>query len=134
MSESLPDSDSSTTFTKEQHELFKEQIIRCAKLHDNLVILDLRDEEIIHAGNRFIIYALFPSCNISIHVMWGLNQEKTVFATGKSIFHRDSNTNIGELMLKYEGGGHEAAGTCQVENDKAEETLQALIQQINEDG
>jgi nanoRNase/pAp phosphatase (c-di-AMP/oligoRNAs hydrolase) len=97
-------------------------------------VLDLRDEEIIHAGNRFIIYALFPACNISIHVMWGLNLEKTVFATGKSIFHRDSNTNIGELMLKYGGGGHEAAGTCQVENDQAAEILEALIQQINEDG
>ena len=130
----LPDVKERVDFYAVQHELFKEQIIRCAKLLDNLVVLDLRDEEIIHAGNRFIIYALFPACNISIHVMWGLNREKTVFATGKSIFHRDSNTNIGELMLKYGGGGHEAAGTCQVENDQAAETLEALIQQINEDG
>ena len=130
----LPDVKERVDFYAVQHELFKEQIIRCAKLLDNLVVLDLRDEEIIHAGNRFIIYALFPACNISIHVMWGLNREKTVFATGKSIFHRDSNTNIGELMLKYGGGGHEAAGTCQVENDQAAETLEALIQQITEDG
>ena len=130
----LPDVKERVDFYAVQHELFKEQIIRCAKLLDNLVVLDLRDEEIIHAGNRFIIYALFPACNISIHVMWGLKREKTVFATGKSIFHRDSNTNIGELMLKYGGGGHEAAGTCQVENDQAAETLEALIQQINEDG
>ena len=130
----LPDVKERVDFYAVQHELFKDQIIRCAQQLDNLVVLDLRDEEIIHAGNRFIIYALFPACNISIHVMWGLNREKTVFATGKSIFHRDSNTNIGELMLKYGGGGHEAAGTCQVENDQAAETLKALIQQINEDG
>jgi nanoRNase/pAp phosphatase (c-di-AMP/oligoRNAs hydrolase) len=130
----LPDVKERVDFYAVQHELFKDQIIRCAKQHDNLVVLDLRDEEIIHAGNRFIIYALFPACNISIHVMWGLNREKTVFATGKSIFHRDSNTNIGELMLKYDGGGHEAAGTCQVENDQAAETLEVLIQQINQDG
>ncbi len=130
----LPDVKERVDFYAVQHELFKDQIIRCAQQLDTLVVLDLRDEEIIHAGNRFIIYALFPACNISIHVMWGLNREKTVFATGKSIFHRDSNTNIGELMLKYGGGGHEAAGTCQVENDQAAETLEALIQQINEDG
>ncbi len=130
----LPDVKERVDFYAVQHELFKDQIIRCAKLLDNLVVLDLRDEKIIHAGNRFIIYALFPACNISIHVMWGTNREKTVFATGKSIFHRDSNTNIGELMLKYGGGGHEAAGTCQVENDQAAEILEALIQQINEDG
>lgn len=130
----LPDVAERVDLYTEQHALFKEQIMRCATTHDNLVVLDLRDEEIIHAGNRFVIYALFPAYSISIHVMWGLNKEKTVFATGKSIFKRDSNTNIGELMLKYDGGGHEAAGTCQVENDKAEDTLKALIQQITSDG
>ncbi len=130
----LPDVKERVDLYAEQHELFKAQIQRCTKEHGNLVILDLRDEEIIHAGNRFVIYALFPECNISIHVMWGLNREKTVFATGKSIFKRDSRTNIGELMLKFDGGGHEAAGTCQVENDTAEETLQTLIRQITSDG
>ncbi len=130
----LPDVKERVDLYAEQHELFRAQIQRCTKEYGNLVILDLRDEEIIHAGNRFVIYALFPECNISIHVMWGLNREKTVFATGKSIFKRDSRTNIGELMLKFDGGGHEAAGTCQVENDAAEETLQTLSRQITRDG
>jgi len=118
---------------KEQSEQFKQQIMRCAKVYDNLVVLDLRNEEVIHAGNRFIIYALYPHCNISIHAMWGRDQQNTVFATGKSIFDRSSNTNIGELMLKYGGGGHQAAGTCQVDNDKAEQVLQELIEAINSD-
>ena len=95
---------------------------------------DLRKEENIWAGNRFMIYALFPQCNISIHVIWGKNKQNTVFATGKSIINRSSKTNIGELMLKYKGGGHHAAGTCQVDNMQAEDILQELIQQINRDG
>jgi nanoRNase/pAp phosphatase (c-di-AMP/oligoRNAs hydrolase) len=37
-------------------------------------------------------------------------------------------------MLKYGGGGHEAAGTCQIANDKADEVLKELIAQINADG
>ena len=45
---------------------------RCATVHGNLVVLDLRDEEVIHPTNRFTVYALFPQCNISIHVLWGL--------------------------------------------------------------
>ena len=118
----------------EQEVLFKEQIKRCATVHDNLVVLDLRDEEVIHAGNRFVIYALFPECNISIHVLWGLKQQNTVLATGKSIFDRGSKTNVGELMLKYGGGGHEAAGTCQVANEEADQILQELVVQINSDG
>ncbi len=112
----------------------REQIERCAKIYDNLVVLDLRKEETIWAGNRFIIYALFLQCNISVHVLWGKNKQNTVFAVGKSILDRSSKTNIGELMLKYGGGGHHAAGTCQIANLKSEEILQELIEQINADG
>ena len=110
------------------------QIERCATVHGNLVVLDLRNEETIFAANRFMIYALYPQCNISIHAMWGVQKQNTVFATGKSILDRSSQTNVGELMLKYGGGGHNAAGTCQVDNDQAQTVLNALIQQINQDG
>ena len=98
------------------------------------MVLDLRNEETIFAANRFLIYAMFPQCNISIHVLWGVQKQNTVFATGKSILDRSSKTNVGELMLRHGGGGHQAAGTCQVENDKASEVLNALILQITNDG
>ena len=81
-----------------------------------------------------MIYALHPDCNISIHCMWGRAQQNTVFACGKSIFNRTSNTNIGDLMLTYGGGGHAAAGTCQVDNALADVVKSALIQRMNEDG
>ena len=112
----------------------KEQIQRCSTVHGNLVVLDLRNEETIWATNRFMIYALFPETNISIHVMWGFQKQNTVFATGKSILNRTSRTNIGELMLRYSGGGHENAGTCQIDHAKANAVLAELIVQINQDG
>ncbi|HBG48322.1 MAG TPA: exopolyphosphatase [Cyanobacteria bacterium UBA9971] len=115
-------------------EKFIEQVRKCATVHKNLVVLDLKNEETIYPGNRFAIYALYPECNISIHVLWGLRQQNTVFATGKSIVNRTSKTNIGELMLQYGGGGHQNAGTCQIENDKADEVLKVLIKKINADG
>jgi nanoRNase/pAp phosphatase (c-di-AMP/oligoRNAs hydrolase) len=111
-----------------------EQIQRCANVYDNLVVLDLRDEEIIHPTNRFMVYAIFGSQNVSIHVLWGLKQQNTVFATGKSIIDRTSPTNGGALMLEYGGGGHDAAGTCQVANEDAERVLGELIARINADG
>ena len=113
---------------------FKEQLKRCATLHKNLVVLDLREEETIYPGNRFMIYALFPQANISIHVIWGFKKQNTVFAVGKSILDRSSKTNVGELMLKNGGGGHNAAGTCQIDNDKCEDVLQELITAITNDG
>ncbi|MEG4248802.1 exopolyphosphatase [Microcoleus sp. AT3-A2] len=130
----LPDVKERVDLYFEQEEKFKEQIQRCAKVYNNLVVLDLRNEEVIYAGNRFVIYALFPECNISIHVLWGLKQQNTVFAVGKSIFNKTSKTNIGELMLRYGGGGHQNAGTCQIENDKASQVLKELIAQIEQNG
>lgn len=130
----LPDVKERVDLYFEQEAKFKDQIQRCSTVHQNLVVLDLRQEEVIYAGNRFMIYALFPATNISIHVMWGLKQQNTVFATGKSIFNRTSNTNIGELMLKYGGGGHANAGTCQVDNDRADTVLGELVAQITADG
>jgi nanoRNase/pAp phosphatase (c-di-AMP/oligoRNAs hydrolase) len=112
----------------------REQIQRCAKVQGNVVVLDLRAEETIWPTNRFAIYALHPSCNVSIHVMWGLKKQNTVLATGKSILDRSSKTNVGALMLKYGGGGHVAAGTCQVPNEQADAVLAELTTQINADG
>ena len=113
---------------------FKDQLERCSTVYDNLVVLDLRDEETIYPGNRFMIYALFPHTNVSIHVIWGFKQQNTVFAVGKSIVDRSSKTNVGELMLKYGGGGHGAAGTCQIDNDKCEDVLKELISTITKNG
>ncbi|MCH7833255.1 MAG: exopolyphosphatase [Proteobacteria bacterium] len=130
----LPDVKERVDLYNQHLEDFKEQIKRCTTVHGKLAVLDLRDEEIIYAGNRFMIYAQFPDTNISIHVLWGLNKMNTVFATGKSIINRTSKTNIGELMLKYGGGGHENAGTCQIDNDDAERVLGELIERITADG
>ena len=130
----LPDVKERVDMYLEHAVLAEEQIQRCATVHKNLVVLDLRGEETIFATNRFLIYALFPQTNISIHVMWGVQKQNTVFATGKSILDRGSKTNIGELMLTYGGGGHHAAGTCQVANEQADATLKELIAQINADG
>ena len=130
----LPDVLERTDLYADHAEKAKEQLERCSTIHDNLVVLDLRGEDIIYATNRFMIYAMYPDTNISIHAIWGLNKLNTVYATGKSIVNRSSKTNIGELMLKYGGGGHENAGTCQIDNDDSERVLGELIAQITADG
>jgi len=112
---------------------FKQQLQNCSTVNRNLVTINLRNEKTIYAGNRFMVYALNPACSISIHAIWGRNKQNTVFAVGKSIFNRSSNTNIGKLMLQYGGGGHQAAGTCQIENHNAEQVLNELIERITTD-
>lgn len=130
----LPDIKERVDLYKEQHIKHVGQIDSYTKLHGNLAVLDLRKEAQIWAGNRFMIYALFPECNISCHIMPGKDNQNTVFAVGKSILNRSSNTNVGELMLKYGGGGHNAAGTCQIDNEQAPQVLHELISAITNDG
>jgi len=127
----LPDVKERANLYFEHEDAFKEQIKRCSTQHGNLVVLDLRDEEIIYSGNRFMIYALFPQCNISMHVIWGLKKQNTSFAVGKSIFDRSSKVHVGELMLEYGGGGHVAAGTCQIDNEEVEQVKAELIDKLS---
>ncbi|MDP2902399.1 MAG: exopolyphosphatase [Methylovulum sp.] len=130
----LPDVVERINLYREHEAAAKEQIKRCATVYGNLVVLDLRNEDVIYAVNRFMIYALFPDCNISIHIIWGLKQQNTVFAIGKSILDRSSKTNIGELCLGYNGGGHLNAGTCQVDNAQSGNILLEIIKSINDEG
>jgi nanoRNase/pAp phosphatase (c-di-AMP/oligoRNAs hydrolase) len=127
-----PDVAERVSLYREHADAAAEQIRRCSIVHDRVVVLDLRDEEIIHPTNRFLIYALHPECTVSIHVLWGLRQQNTVFAVGRSILDRSSQVDIGGLMLVHGGGGHEAAGTCQIDNDCAEAILDELVQSIND--
>ena len=127
----LPDVKERVVLYFEQAELFTEQLKRIAKLHGKVVVLDLREEEIIHAGNRFMIYALYPEAQISIHVAWGFRKQNTAVMIGKSIVNKASDADIGELCLKYGGGGHKTAGTCQLENDEVDEKLPDIIAALN---
>ena len=129
----LPDVKERVDLYRKHSDAFKEQLIRCGTVHGNLVVLDLTNEETIFPGSRFSVYALYPQCNISIHKVWGFQKQNIVYATGKSIFDRSSQTHVGELMLKYGGGGHAAAGTCQIDNAEADQVLNELIAAINAD-
>ena len=103
-------------------------------VQDNVAILDLRDQELIYSGNRFIIYTMFPQCNVSVQVIWGLKKQNTVFTVGHSVVNRGCKSNIGQLMLAYGGGGHDAVGTCQVPHDKAEAALADIVRTLRENG
>ena len=119
---------------REHEPRFRAQLERCTTVHGNLAVYDLRNEDPIYAGNRFALYALFPQCNISATVMWGLKKQNTVIAIGKSIFDRSSKTDVGALCLTYGGGGHTAAGTCQPSNEDAARVLAEIVAKVNKDG
>ena len=127
----LPDVSERVNLYREQSELFIEQLQRVSEVTGDVVVVDLRDEDVIHAGNRFMVYALFPEARVSIHAMPGKAGQNTVLAVGKSIIDRTSPVDIGAVCLAYNGGGHVAAGTCQVMNDSADRVLGELVSALN---
>ena len=115
-----------------EEKLFKEQLERITKIDGKVAVIDLRNEDIIHAGNRFMVYAMYPETQISVHVAWGFHKQNTAVMIGKSIINKDSKVDIGNLCLKYGGGGHANAGTCQLDNETVDAQLGLIITALNE--
>jgi nanoRNase/pAp phosphatase (c-di-AMP/oligoRNAs hydrolase) len=126
----LPDVKERKELFQDCSAMFVEQLKRVSHVDGDVVVVDLRDEETIHAGNRFMIYALYPQARVSIHIIWGRAKLNTVFACGKSILDRTSPVDIGEVMLRYGGGGHLAAGTCQVPHQDSARVLAEITEAL----
>jgi nanoRNase/pAp phosphatase (c-di-AMP/oligoRNAs hydrolase) len=118
----------------EQEPLYEQMIRANSRADGNVLIIDLHDLDEILSGNRFKEYVLFPQCNISIRVIWGYKKQNMVFTVGHSIINKTSKTNVGSLMLKYGGGGHQKVGTCQVPVGDWEKLLAEIVEQMKRDG
>ena len=127
----LPDVKERVDLYFEQQEKFKEQLKEITKIHDKVAVIDLRYLDTIYAGNRFMVYAMWPEIELSVHVAWGFKKQNTAVMIGKSIINRNSSFDIGKLCLSYGGGGHANAGTCQLENDRIDSELPIIIDKLN---
>lgn len=130
----LPDVKERVDRYLEEEASARDQITRAATVHGNLVVVDLRNESVIHAVNRFVVYTLYPQQNISLTALSADAPDTVMLAVGRSILNPSSKTHVGELMLRYGGGGHAGAGTCQVPRGEADDVIRQLIEQITADG
>jgi nanoRNase/pAp phosphatase (c-di-AMP/oligoRNAs hydrolase) len=130
----MPDVKERVAMYNEQNKLFKEMVLAHTRIDGNVIITDLRDVSPIYTGNRFVIYSMFPEQNISCWVVDGRAKINVSIACGYSIVNRSAKTNVGRLMLKYGGGGHERVGTCQVDYNEADKILDEIVAQMKADG
>jgi hypothetical protein len=121
-----PDVAERVALYREEAPLCAEQLRRCSQLQGKFVLLDLRSEPELHAGNRYRIYALYPEASLSLQLTWGFLRETVILSMGRSIVDRTSTVDVGALMRQFGGGGHAGAGKCQVPVAKLEETLAAI--------
>ncbi len=126
----LPDIKERTTLYKEQAEKFVEMVQSHTRVEGKTIISDLRGLDTIFAGNRFIIYSLYPEQNLSAWIVSGRGGKGCSAAVGYSVLNRTCDVNVGSLMLKYNGGGHKAVGTCQFSEENMEQDLPKMLEEL----
>ena len=119
---------------RREQEDFKHLLKRNSFTLNNVVITDLREIERLPAGNRFLVYSLFPDANVSLRVHWGPAHGSVIAAVGHSIFNRTCKTSVGELMSRYGGGGHRGAGTCVLPVEKAADAIDEILFELQANG
>lgn len=129
---SLPDVKERVDLYYEQDRLFKEMVNAHTAIEDNVIVTDLRGVEKIYTGNRFLIYSLYPAQNVSVWIVDGKQQQNVSIACGYSILNRTCSVNIGNLMLKFGGGGHKMVGTCQVPYADANASITAIVSALKD--
>jgi len=115
----------------QQTELFINMVKSHVVISGNIIKVDLRNVDTIYAGNRFMLYTLYPEKNISMWIVDGRNKMNVAITIGHSIINRSSNVDVGSMLLGYGGGGHKKVGTCQVANDDANRIIGEIIDKIN---
>ena len=128
---SLPDVQERIEVYREQNLLFKHMIEQHSYLDTNIIVTDLRGVRPIYSGNRFLVYSLFPNCNISMWVVDG-KQKNVAIAVGKSIFDKTNTHDVGSILLEYGGGGHPQVGTCQIDGENADDTIIQLRERFKD--
>jgi nanoRNase/pAp phosphatase (c-di-AMP/oligoRNAs hydrolase) len=114
----------------EQHQMFKEMAAKYTRTEGNALIVDLRGVDTICAGNRFLIYTMYPNQNISLWIVDGRNKSNVAITVGYSITNRTATADVGSMLLHYGGGGHRQVGTCQVPYEDADRIIAEIVEKV----
>ncbi len=126
----LPDVQERVQIYNDQTEKFKDMVQKYTRVDGNVIISDLRGVDPIYSGNRFMIYSMYPDQNISAWIVNGKGGKGCSAAVGYSILNKTSTIDVGKLMLKYNGGGHKAVGTCQFSDANMEADLPKMLEEL----
>ena len=119
---------------KAEDERFRKALVDCSRLEANVVVTDFRGLDEIPAGNRFLVYTLFPEATVSVRLQWGPRREVVMATAGHNIFDRSSWSDIGQTMALFGGGGHRGAGSCPLPVDDGDAALRKLVTELKRQG
>jgi hypothetical protein len=91
-------------------------------------VTDFRALETAPTGNRFLVYSLFPESVVNLKIRYASDKkDMIVVSAGHSIFNRNCHVNVGDMLSRFEGGGHAAAGACSFAARKADDYIPKII-------
>ncbi len=107
---------------------YKKFLKKYTQLKKHLAITDFRSLDNAPNGNRFLVYSLFPDSVVHMKIRrHPRDREKIAINIGHSIFNRNCNVNLGEMLSKYEGGGHPGAGASTFHVSRADKYIPEII-------
>lgn len=119
---------------KADDERFRKALLDCSRVEANVVVTDFRGLSEIPAGNRFLVYTLFPEATVSVRLQWGPRRDVVMATVGHNIFERSSWSDIGHTMALFGGGGHRGAGSCPLPPDDGDAALRQLVAELKRQG
>ncbi|MBI4667351.1 MAG: exopolyphosphatase [Nitrospinae bacterium] len=122
--------DRTREFYKQQID-FEGKLKKHSYINGAVVVTDFRPLQETPVGSRFLVYALYPTANVSVRVFYGGPQGMVTIAVGHSILNRTCAVDVGNLLAGYGGGGHAGAGSCGVASDKADDVIMEIVERLN---
>ncbi len=117
----------------EQNKQYTRLLKENTRLERNVAITDLRHLSKIPAGNRFLVYSLYPDAHVNVRIRHD-EQDKELIAVsvGHSIFNTGCKVNVGLLLAEFDGGGHRGAASSRFDISKADEYIPRIFQALKD--
>jgi hypothetical protein len=109
---------------------FKNLLQANSRSDGTVIVTDFRAVKDPPVGNRFLVYTLYPKCNVEVRIFRGKEGKTVNVAIGHSIFNRSCKVSAGDLCASYGGGGHFGAGTCQLAAEKSEAQIGEILAKL----
>jgi hypothetical protein len=107
---------------------YKTDLLANTRVEDQVAITDFRNFNKIPDGNRFLVYSLFPEVVVAVKIRYqGDKRQNVAVNVGHSIVNRNCAVNVGELLSRFEGGGHRGAGACTFAAEKANDYIPKIL-------
>jgi len=108
---------------------YKEFLKKYTQTKSHVSITDFRSLNETPDGNRFLAYSLFPQSVVNVKIRYDdTEKQRVALSIGHSIFNKNCNVNVGLLLSRFEGGGHQSAASCRFHVNRADDYIRKIIE------